>query len=83
MSFKTGRAVITTCVTAGLVLGLPAVAQADTEYGRSWMKADFNGSQLHIRQSYVRDNGEVGFRDSYYTAGPGGASIRHVYSKAR
>ncbi|WP_067480099.1 hypothetical protein [Actinomadura hibisca] len=83
MSFKTGRAALTACVTAGLVLGLPAVANADVEYNQSWMKADASGSQLHIRRAFVRDNGEVGFRDSYYSAGPEGASVRHTYSGAR
>ncbi|WP_067829665.1 hypothetical protein [Actinomadura kijaniata] len=82
MSFKPGRAALTACLTAGLVVAVPAAAHAGAEYSRSWTKADAGGSRLHIRQAYVDEDGAVVFRDSYYSAGPNGASVRHVYSRA-
>ncbi|WP_344831712.1 hypothetical protein [Actinocorallia longicatena] len=61
----------------------PTAANADAGYDEAWTMASSSGSSLHIRTAYVDANGSVRFRDSYYEAGPSGASVRHVKSWAK
>ncbi|MBW8486907.1 hypothetical protein [Actinomadura parmotrematis] len=74
-------AAVALSATAAL-MAAPSLAHADAEYRSSSMKADAHGSTLHIRRVFAGDDGEVRYEDSYYTSGPDGASVRHVYSRA-
>ncbi|MFG2004060.1 hypothetical protein ACGFNU_33370 [Spirillospora sp. NPDC048911] len=82
MLSKSGRAAVMACAAVGLLTVAPGVAHADANYVQTWIKMDSMGSQLHIRSSYVDERGAVGFRDSYYRAGIGGASVHHTFSEA-
>lgn len=83
MTFSFSRAAATAAAALGVLLAAPAVAQADARYLHSDARSGAHGASLHIRVAHADRHGRVYFVDTYYRAGPDGATVHRTYSRAR